>query len=361
MASLQKKGRYWQACFRDNSGRQHQRSTKIPIKGSDRQETARLESRARIAASKLEMVARGEVGAGAHLRRTLSELIDLTGRQSNDSLGECVARHLVAAESHYAVSSYKAVTRIMNFLVERVGASTPVDGVTPEQLQGLIDRRVKETSAGSAEKERKFMSKFFKDAVKQGLIDRNPVAATYTPKHTPVSRVPFTEKDIEAILGKCNGEWGRAVNISLMTGLRLHDATRLESSHYDKDSDAVSITESKTNKPLLIPVNDTLRRYLKRKAVTPGLSKHESGALGKMFDKILADAEIDRQPVKQGKNTVYRKSFHSLRHTFVTRLADAGVDPEIRRKLAGHSSVEVHEIYAHHNIERMRDAIRKLG
>jgi integrase len=39
--------------------------------------------------------------------------------------------------------------------------------------------------------------------------------------------------------------------------------------------------------------------------------------------------------------------YHSLRHSFVSRLANLEVLPDVRRQLAGHSSDEIHRRYVH--------------
>src|SRR5439155_27265371 len=53
--------------------------------------------------------------------------------------------------------------------------------------------------------------------------------------------------------------------------------------------------------------------------------------------------------------------FHDLRHTFNTRLMEAGVLQEIRMALMGHSSgSKVHSIYTHIELPAKRKAIRKL-
>jgi len=53
--------------------------------------------------------------------------------------------------------------------------------------------------------------------------------------------------------------------------------------------------------------------------------------------------------------------FHDLRHTFNTRLMEAGVLQEIRMALMGHSSgSKVHSIYTHIELPAKRIAIRKL-
>jgi integrase len=50
-------------------------------------------------------------------------------------------------------------------------------------------------------------------------------------------------------------------------------------------------------------------------------------------------------------------SFHSLRHSFNSAMANAGVAQEIRQKLTGHASAEMNAIYTHHELAPLRAAI----
>jgi len=53
--------------------------------------------------------------------------------------------------------------------------------------------------------------------------------------------------------------------------------------------------------------------------------------------------------------------FHDLRHTFNTRLMEAGVMQEVRKALMGHSSGEdVNSIYTHVELPAKREAVRRL-
>jgi integrase len=54
------------------------------------------------------------------------------------------------------------------------------------------------------------------------------------------------------------------------------------------------------------------------------------------------------------------KGFHSLRHTFVSTLANQGVASEIRQKLVGHSDYGVHKRYTRHELQVFRDAIARF-
>jgi len=64
---------------------------------------------------------------------------------------------------------------------------------------------------------------------------------------------------------------------------------------------------------------------------------------------------------KQGKGRQFRAlGFHSLRHSFISRLANLEVSSDLRKELVGHSSDEVHERYTHLDLTLQRRAIGQL-
>ncbi|HNG51824.1 MAG TPA: tyrosine-type recombinase/integrase, partial [Nitrospira sp.] len=49
--------------------------------------------------------------------------------------------------------------------------------------------------------------------------------------------------------------------------------------------------------------------------------------------------------------------FHDLRHTFATRLAQAGVDLYKVQRLLGHKTAAMTQRYAHHSPESLREGV----
>jgi len=60
------------------------------------------------------------------------------------------------------------------------------------------------------------------------------------------------------------------------------------------------------------------------------------------------------------RHTLTRLSFHSLRNSFNSALANAGVAQQTRQKLTGHASAAMNAKYTHHEIETLREAMVKL-
>jgi hypothetical protein len=50
----------------------------------------------------------------------------------------------------------------------------------------------------------------------------------------------------------------------------------------------------------------------------------------------------------------------SLRHSFNSALANAGVSQELHQKLTGHASADLNIIYTYHELETIRSAIKTL-
>jgi integrase len=69
-----------------------------------------------------------------------------------------------------------------------------------------------------------------------------------------------------------------------------------------------------------------------------------------------------RRSIKSGSagRNVSARSFHSLRHSFVTALARANVAVELRLKLGGDASEGQSLHYTHPEFAALREAIEKL-
>lgn len=71
---------------------------------------------------------------------------------------------------------------------------------------------------------------------------------------------------------------------------------------------------------------------------------------------------LNHQHSKLRKHLGYPDDFviHSLRHTMLTRLGEAGVDAFTIMKIAGHSSVTVSQKYIHPSPEALERAFERL-
>jgi integrase len=103
--------------------------------------------------------------------------------------------------------------------------------------------------------------------------------------------------------------------------------------------------------------------------VFPSLAGRAISPLSKHFRYLMQCAYIkqrvirERQTNGEGKTkgrSVNALSFHSLRRSFSSLLANAGVREEVRMALTGHTTRDVHQAYTHHERAALRDAVAML-
>jgi integrase len=82
--------------------------------------------------------------------------------------------------------------------------------------------------------------------------------------------------------------------------------------------------------------------------------------LSRTFIDLMHATGIDPQVVRTSKNAFSTKSFHGLRHSFTSALANARVPADLRMQLTGHKSAEIHRVYTHLELAALRNAIKAL-
>jgi integrase len=143
-----------------------------------------------------------------------------------------------------------------------------------------------------------------------------------------------------------------------------------------KPAKTITYRAKKTGKLVTIPIHPELENHLLELAapdsgkayVFPKLAGRGTGGrsgLSMAFSRIMARAcvagEVLHKPKKGGQGrTVRTLTFHSLRHSFNSAMANAGVSQKIRMKLTGHVSEEMNAHYTHHELEPLRRAINLL-
>jgi len=162
------------------------------------------------------------------------------------------------------------------------------------------------------------------------------------------------------------------------TGLRLKDLTDLQWEKIDAGLTKLELVPRKTrrkkkNRKVVLPIHPVFAGWLRKQThgigkapVFPALSGKSGGGksgLSSTFRRIMDHAGIQGRILRE-RNGAGRSqsslSFHSLRHSFNSALANADVAQEIRQKLTGHASTAMNEVYTHRELEPLRKAIAKL-
>ncbi len=376
MASIHKDSRgkspFWYCAFYGADGRRMFRSTKC----TDRKAALKIcfgWEQASAQARRKELTA-------AQARRVIAEMVAIsTGEPmsfhtARGWLNDWLANKTGAVSGRTLFRYQQVVRDFLTHLGPRAEAS--IASVSPGDIITFRNKlREEGRSVATCNAIRSMLSVPFDVAHRLGFVPINPVSAVEPLKDRSAKsggREPFTAQESVRLVESAQGDWRGAVLLGATTGLRLGDLANLCWESIDLEAGLLRIETQKTGRVVVLPMHPDFATWLSgrprgigKAPVFPKLAgKRIAGGRGlsAQFRDIVEAAGINgRVVMRDGKGrSTNSKTFHGLRHSFISRLANAGVAPEIRQKLAGHSDAKTHGIYTHHEIETLRGAIAKL-
>lgn len=392
MASLWKRENspFWFCCYTNAEGQRLKKTTKITVKPlpgekrKDGKDKAPADKR-REALEFCLAIERAENGAKAGTlteqaaKKIIAEIVERTsGEVLHDHTAEGWLNEWSAGKadtkSPATAERYAQVTR--EFLALLGGrAKLSLAHITPKDIRAYRDA---ELAAGKSPKTAnlsvKIVSAAFNAALRQGYITSNPCTALESLPEETAERSTFSVAQVEKLVNAASGDWKGAILLAYYTGARLGDVANMRWNAVDLKRQLITFIPGKTKKDkkeITIPVHPELEQELLKKPgignafLFPSLAGRGTGGktgLSGQFAQIMATAGITgkiTRHTEEGRANC-SLSFHSLRHSFNSAMANAGVSQEIRQKLTGHASAEMNKIYTHHELEPLRAAIAKL-
>jgi len=192
-------------------------------------------------------------------------------------------------------------------------------------------------------------------AVDEQLIHANPLARMKMARERRTRRQVLSVAEEQLLLGAAMGHLRGMVICALDTGMRRGEITSQRWEDIDFSRKLLFVTRSKTpeGESREIPLTDRLHELLLKDRKSEGLVVSFRGKPVRIVKRTWKTALKNAQ--------IRHVRFHDLRHTFNTRLMEAGVMQEVRMALMGHSTgSRVHATYTHIEFPVKREAIRKL-
>ena len=228
-----------------------------------------------------------------------------------------------------------------------------------------------------------------------GLEGFNPWRKIKALKKETHSRRELTAEELMRVVAPLEGEMRVLFAIGIYTGLRLGDAVNLSWGAVDLVRGFIQWTPHKTAKHgtvVRIPLFPALASILaetpakeRRGLVLPGLAAEYNGTVETDADgnkirkpghpqytaervrKVFEAAGIETQgrtgrinPKTQTERKAVEVGFHSLRHTFVSLCANAGVPLHIVQAIVGHTNAAMTAHYFHVSDDALRGAVAVL-
>jgi integrase len=377
MASIHKdprgKSPFWYCAYRLPNGKRTFRSTKLTDRKAAEAFCRRLE------------YASNESKAGrlteARAHELISEIVEQTSGEPlrNYSAEEWLREWLQGKKSAKTESTFLKYANAVKGFLTSLGprAKLNVNQIAPRDVhrfrQGEVDAGKHPSTCNDHVK---IVRMAFTAARRQGLITHNPAEAVeMLPVDSEPVKEPFSIEQIKALLRAAEGDWRGAIMVTLYTGMRLKDIANLRWENVDLPSKWISFKAAKTRQRMKIPMHNALHDFLLelpapdsgKEFLFPSLAGKSTGGksgLSMAFSRLMKRAnvrgEIVRERQGESGRSVSSLSFHSLRHTLVSLMANAGVPVEVRQKFTGHTSAEMNQHYTHHEIATLRAAVEKL-
>ena len=277
------------------------------------------------------------------------------------------------AEKHHRAS--KDFKQRANLAVEAFG-DRAAESITTRDLQDWIDEMAEERewTGGTRNRFKSTLSTVFREGMRSGKINVNPARLIRRSKES-LGRVRFLSYDEEAKLRKAiaatlpgrikdEGESAFAqLDIALHTGMRKSEQFSAMWNQVDLEKGFIYLSMTKNGTDRFVTLNSAAVSVLKR-------LKERHKKLGLPPDSTLFHSKRDgliKNPRKWfatalDQAEIQDVTWHTLRHTFASRLVMAGVDLKTVQELMGHKTIAMAARYAHlaptHKLRALETLVR---
>jgi integrase len=381
---------FWWTAFFDRTGKRRYLSTKKVSKTEAAGVAAELEKRSR----KIEpeddernkrVLRLVEEAADLALRGTLSESAaqGILNRMMEASTGESLRNVTIAdwlrgwvsekrrAKSKGTSVRYEGVIESFLGFLPAAKRSQPLAALAVSDIRGFRDRLLAEgRAAATANVAVKILRGPLNLARRQGLISNNPAEAVEMVSVGPSERDVFSPDEVSRMIGVADAGWKGLILAGYYTGARLGDLIALTWENVDFERMTIAFRQRKTRRFVEVPIHGELLGWLEARPgknasdpvfpVAGGSKTGGAHGLSERFKTVMRKAGIEFSVgAKSGKMGRQRASlsFHSLRHSFNSAMANAGVTQEIRQRLTGHASKAINDRYTHTELETLRKAV----
>lgn len=223
-----------------------------------------------------------------------------------------------------------------------------------------LKRRTEGVKPATIHRQLDIMKRAFNLAIREWeWCDKNPVTRISLEKLNNKRDRWLTFQEEENLLQTCPIWLRELVLFGLNTGMRLSEILSLSWKGVDLSRKTVTVFKSKNTERRTIPLNESALELLKTKG------KVRSIKTDLVFHTKTHNA-IDKCNVGRASRIALRRAgiqdfrFHDLRHTFATRMVQAGKDLYKVQVLLGHKTPIMTQRYAHHYPESLRDGVEVL-
>tara|TARA_B110000211_G_C14018371_1_gene526432 strand:- start:354 stop:1244 length:891 start_codon:yes stop_codon:yes gene_type:complete len=271
--------------------------------------------------------------------------------------------------SIHTITAYKNDLNSLERFCEEVYQQKDISDINYAQIRSWIVFLVEsKVSNRSVNRKTSSLKSFYKYLQKIKVIKINPLASHKALKTPKKIQVPFSIKEINAVLLAIpTDDSFEAVRDKLIvelfysTGMRRAELIHLKINSINLSEKQLKVL-GKRNKERLIPllpiIIENLAQYLKfREKLESSLDYLFLTKKGNKIYETLVYRVINNYFSKVSSKL--KKSPHILRHSFATHLLNEGADLNSVKELLGHSSLASTQVYIHNSLDQLKKVYKQ--
>jgi len=283
-------------------------------------------------------------------------------RPDSTTVRALIGRFLQWNKNHRSEGTYQWYAGHLSSFGHYIGDKLKVGDLKPYHVTRWIEEKYKGTSDNYQHGAIRSIQRACNWAVKEGHLDRSPVSTLEKPTPTPRERLVTDEEWRQILDHTPDREFRDLLLILRLTGCRPQEARSVEARHVVKNGPprfVFEINESKGKKRRrVVPLSKRAVEIVRRLMLTYPEGPLFRNTKGNPWTKNAVSCRFDRLQKKLG----FRISLYNIRHTWVTRAIENGVDIATVAAIIGHKdATTLLKNYAHlvQNDDRLSDKMEQ--
>jgi integrase len=232
-------------------------------------------------------------------------------------------------------------------------AKMPVHAIDKKKIASVLTEIAAERGPIAANRARASLSGFFSWALRQGLIEANPVIGTLKQGAETERERVLDDAELVAICRACaDDDFGRIIMLLLLTAQRRDEVGGMAKSEITLGSRKWTIPgeRTKNHRPNEVPLSEFALAIVEDAAKREDrIGRDRLFGYGRFINWVAPKMALDKRIEETTGAPLPHWTLHDLRRTATTRMAELGVQPHVLEAILNHKTGTIKGVAAIYN------------
>lgn len=267
----------------------------------------------------------------------------------------------------FSPSYQRSINLTLRHFKNYFGGDTIISNISEREYENFF-RFIKQTAPKGFRVYYRTLKSILSRAVKWNYLEVNYLMSDDFKRYKPYKKKPIyiNKEDFDKILNAMTDTELKNITIfAYYSGCRVSEIINLKWLNVDFSRNLIRIGDSeyttKDKEDREIPLSATIRRILENQSTTHGSRSHDYIFINQNGRQFRADNISKRFKKAVRKVDVNQHlTFHNLRGSFISNLANRETNLAVIQQLSGHNSLDAITPYLAYEQKHLQDAVKKL-